>query len=83
MTLLPPRPACLPPSPDRSRYRLAAAAGHSDAQSNLGTAYSRGEGVAADKAEAVRWYRLVGDPPHACHAAVLGQHQGSTRVALG
>ena len=39
-----------------------AAAGDATAQLRLGTMYDRGRGVPEDKAEAVRWYRLVAFP---------------------
>ncbi|MSO77225.1 MAG: hypothetical protein EXQ87_10005 [Alphaproteobacteria bacterium] len=38
-----------------------AEAGHTGAQFNIGVMYSRGEGVAVDHGEAVRWYRAAAD----------------------
>lgn len=40
-------------------FRTLAAQGDAGAQSNLGTMYEQGLGVAHDYAEAVKWYRLV------------------------
>ncbi|MGH7875618.1 MAG: tetratricopeptide repeat protein, partial [Candidatus Binatia bacterium] len=40
-------------------YRLAAAQGYAPAQSSLGLAYEKGQGVPQDYQEAVKWYRLA------------------------
>jgi TPR repeat protein len=40
-------------------YRLAAAQGNADAQSNLGVKYASGQGVARDDVTALNWYRLA------------------------
>jgi TPR repeat protein len=44
-----------------SQLREAAEKGDAAAQSNLGTLYADGRGVARDEAEAVRWYREAAD----------------------
>jgi TPR repeat protein len=41
-------------------YRLAAEAGHPEAQKNLGFLYAAGKGVAQDQAEAEKWFRKAG-----------------------
>ena len=38
--------------------------GESEAQNNLGFCYRKGDGVAADKAEAVKWYRKAAEQGH-------------------
>jgi hypothetical protein len=40
-------------------FRALAAQGNSDAQSNLGTMYSRGRGVAQDPVRAAMWFSLA------------------------
>jgi len=40
-------------------YRIAAAQGYAPAQSSLGLAYEKGQGVPQDYQEAVKWYRLA------------------------
>lgn len=40
-------------------FRSLAAQGNTDAQSNLGTMYSRGRGVAQDPVRAVMWFSLA------------------------
>ncbi len=46
-------------------FRPLAQQGHAGAQFNLGVAYSKGQGVPQDDAEAVRWYRLAAEQGHA------------------
>ena len=46
---------------DVKSWRLAAEQGDADAQNKLGIAYSKGEGVTQDYAEAVKWYRKAAD----------------------
>jgi len=46
-------------------YRLAAEQGNADGQYSLGRAYSLGQGVPQEDAEAVRWYRLAAEQGHA------------------
>jgi cell division protein FtsZ len=50
----------------------AAEQGHADAQFRLGEAYRKGEGVPADKTEAVKWYRLAAEQGHANAQFILG-----------
>jgi len=45
-------------------YRQAAEAGNARAQYQLGRAYSNGEGVAEDFAQAMKWFRLGADQGH-------------------
>ena len=52
-------------------YRLAAAQGHADAQGNLGLMFQHGQGVAKNRAEAIRWYRLAAAQGDAVDAAAL------------
>ena len=40
-------------------FRLAAEQGYADAQFNLGNMFTNGQGVAQDREEAIRWYRLA------------------------
>ena len=40
-------------------FRLSAEQGNTDAQTNLGSRYKKGEGVPQDYKEAVKWYRLA------------------------
>lgn len=40
-------------------FRALARQGHADAQSNLGTMYSRGRGVAQDPVRAAMWFNLA------------------------
>ena len=42
-------------------FRPLAEAGHPPSQTNLGLMYSKGYGVPADDAEAVKWYRLAAE----------------------
>ena len=42
-----------------TKFQSAAKRGNSDAQYNLGLMYDKGEGVAKDYKEAVRWYTLA------------------------
>ncbi|MCB1276147.1 tetratricopeptide repeat protein [Prosthecobacter sp.] len=42
-------------------YLLAAQAGHSGAQNNLGVCYDRGEGVSQDSRQAAVWYRKAAE----------------------
>ncbi len=42
-----------------SWYRKSAEQGYENAQYNLGVMYLRGEGVAADRDAAIRWFRLA------------------------
>ncbi len=58
-------------NPDQ--YRLAAEQGYDLAQLSLGRMYARGEGVAQDEAEAVRWYRLAAERGHAPTQYKLGR----------
>jgi uncharacterized protein len=46
---------------DIRKLRMAAEQGNAEAQSYLGFAYSKGEGVKQDNSEAVRWYRKAAD----------------------
>ena len=46
--------------------RARAQKGQADAQYSLGNRYARGEGVAQDDAEAVRWYRLAAEQRQEC-----------------
>ena len=68
-------------------FRLAAAQGHADAQSNLGLRYTKGLGVTQDYREALRWFRLAAAQGHAQAQNNLGamhaQGQGvaASRVA--
>ena len=41
------------------RWGRAALLGHAIAQNNLGNVFEDGQGVAKDRAEAIRWYRLA------------------------
>ena len=55
-------------------YRLAAAQGYAPAQSSLGLAYDKGQGVPQDYLEAVKWYRLAaaqGNPLAQINLAVM------------
>jgi TPR repeat protein len=52
-------------------YRLAAAQGDAAAQFNLGVKFENGQGVAQDKAEAIRWYRLAAAQGEATATATL------------
>ncbi len=58
--------ACDPASGESSsgkvrRYRKAAEQGDADAQFILGVSYESGDGVAQDKAEAVKWFRKAAE----------------------
>ena len=55
-------------------YRQAAAQGYAAAQSNLGSLYAEGRGVARDEAEAVRLYRQAAAQGYACGAEQPGIH---------
>ena len=52
--------------------RKAADQGYAPAQYYLGRAYSSGDGVAEDLAEAVRWYRKAADQGDAAAQCSLG-----------
>ena len=54
------------------QFRLGAAQGNVHAQTLLGLAYDRGEGVTKDYAEAVKWYRLASMRGYAIAQASLG-----------
>jgi TPR repeat protein len=53
-------------------YRLAAAQGYAPAQSSLGMAYEKGQGVPRDYQEAVKWYRLAAAQGHQSAQINLG-----------
>jgi hypothetical protein len=53
-------------------YRLAAAQGYAPAQSSLGLAYEKGQGVPQDYQEAVKWYRLAAAQGNQFAQAKLG-----------
>ena len=57
---------------DVEALRLAAEQGDAGAQLNLGLMYDAGEGVIADRAEALRWYRLAADQGNAGAQTMLG-----------
>ena len=48
------------PTDPLAELRVQAEQGDADAQSCLGNAYFFGEGVAKDRAEAMKWYALAG-----------------------
>ena len=52
--------------------RRCAEQGNAIAQTNLGLMYAKGEGVAEDDAEAVRWYRLAAEQGYAMAQTNLG-----------
>ncbi len=52
--------------------RPLAEQGHAGAQSNLGSMYHDGRGVAQDDAEAVKWYQLAAEQGHASAQTFLG-----------
>ena len=52
-------------------YQMAASAGHADAQYGLGMMYLAGEGVAKDRAYAMRWLGTAAQKRHAAAAAML------------
>ncbi len=53
-------------------FRLAADKGLARARLDLGRMYARGEGVAQDEAEVVRWYRLAAERGQAPTQYTLG-----------
>src|SRR5271155_3469828 len=53
-------------------YRLAASRGDATSQNNLGAIYDKGNGVAQDYVEAVKWYRKAADQGFAQAQANLG-----------
>ncbi len=57
---------------DFDAVKKAAELGYAEAQYNLGLMYYKGEGVAYDKAEAVRWYRKAAEQGHADAQYKLG-----------
>ena len=60
---------------------MAAEHGHATAQSNLGLRYGRGEGIAQDDKEAVRWYRLASEQGQARAQSNLGHmYEGGNAV---
>jgi TPR repeat protein len=60
-----------------AKVRTAADAGDANAMVNLGNAYSKGEGVAKDLSEAVRWYRKAAEAGHSEAMVNLGYRYGS------
>jgi len=52
-------------------FRLAAEQGYADAQFNLGNMFTNGQGVAQDREEAIRWYRLAAAQGNAFATAAL------------
>ena len=57
-------------------FRLAAEQGNVDAQYNLGTMYSNGQGVPQDYAQAVKWLRLAAEQGDASAQNSLGLMYG-------
>ena len=55
-----------------TKFKQAAAQGEVKAQLKLGFMYEAGEGVAQDKAEAVKWYKLAAAQGHARAQSNLG-----------
>ena len=53
--------ASVDPAEAVKEYREAAEEGDAEAQSNLGVMYVKGQGVAQDDAEAVRWFRKAAE----------------------
>jgi tryptophan-rich sensory protein len=53
-------------------WRAQAAQGDVEAQANLGDCYFMGDGVIADKVEAVKWYRNAAEQGHALSRLSLG-----------
>ncbi len=51
---------------------MAADQGHAEAQTHLGTMYSKGQGVPQDFAETARWYRKAADQGWARAQVLLG-----------
>ena len=57
---------------DPEAIRQAAEKGDAEAQFNLATMYTNGEGVTKDDAEAVRWFRRAAEQGHAAAQYNLG-----------
>ena len=53
------------------KLKQTAENGDAEAQFNLGTMFENGRGVAQDRAEAIRWYRLAAAQGHAKATAAL------------
>ncbi len=53
-------------------WRPLAERGNEAAQASLGFMYAKGQGVAQDYQEAVRWYRLAAEQGHASGQFSLG-----------
>ena len=53
-------------------YRLAAEQGHSNAQTNRGSMYAKGNGVKQDPKEDVEWYRRAAEQGFADAQSNLG-----------
>lgn len=53
-------------------FKTWAEKGDWQAQSNLGSLYEQGQGVAADEAESVKWYQKAADQGHAGAQRVMG-----------
>lgn len=64
--------ATAPDLDDPQQLRAAAEAGNAVAQTRMGLAYRRGQGVAQDNDEAVRWYRKAAEQNDAEAQAYLG-----------
>ena len=59
-------------TPEIAALRVKANAGDADAQRFLGYAYSKGEGVPQDDAQAVAWYRKAAEQGYAGAQSSLG-----------
>ncbi len=57
----------------QARARARSGAGFAAAQFNLGYKFEKGQGVAQDTAEAIRWYRLAAAQGDAVATAALKQ----------
>ena len=62
------------------KYRKAADQGLAEAQSTLGDMYLKGNGVAQDNAEAVKWLRKSANQGNAIANLILQGLTGSRRI---
>ncbi len=66
-------------SAELEALRVKANAGHADAQSNLGYAYDKGQGVPQDAAQAASWTRQAAEQGYAAAQYALGVLYASGR----